>query len=315
MWLRFLAQTFPLQELVDYMQRLVGYSAVGEVREHLLPFAYGSGGNGKGVFLESIAGVLGDYATTSPNGFLMSTNYAPHTTEIARLAGKRMVLCSEVNEADRFDEAKVKQLTGGDSLTARFMRQDDFTFRPTHHLWLMANWQPPVESGGASFWRRMRLIPFTHTVPDTQRIEDLQGILARDHGPALLAWVARGAADYHRLGLQEPAGVKAATEDYAHSVDTVGRFLEEETELHLGDAAPHFSTKVSDLRSAYERWCSDNGENAIKGRPFQTQLQRNGILTGARAPRGPGGVRTYGGVTLNSAKVEQDDNQGDRGGW
>lgn len=315
MWLRFLAQTFPLQELVDYMQRLVGYSAVGEVREHLLPFAYGNGGNGKGVFLEALVAVLGDYATTSPNGFLMSSNYAPHTTEIARLAGKRMVLASEVNEDDRFDEAKVKQLAGGDSLTARFMRQDDFTFRPSHQIWLMGNHQPAVESGGHSFWRRLRLIPFTHTVADEHRIEDLQGILAREHGPAVLAWIAQGAASYARIGLQEPAGVKAATEDYAHSVDTVGRFLEEECELHLGDIAPHFATTVSALRQAYDRWCADNGENPLKGRAFQTQLQRAGILTGTKAPRASGGVRMYGGVTLNSARAEQDEHQGDRGGW
>lgn len=315
MWLRFLAQTFPLQELVDYMQRLVGYSAVGEVREHLLPFAYGNGGNGKGVFLEALVAVLGDYATTSPNGFLMSSNYAPHTTEIARLAGKRMVLASEVNEDDRFDEAKVKQLAGGDSLTARFMRQDDFTFRPSHQIWLMGNHQPAVESGGHSFWRRLRLIPFTHTVADENRIEDLQGILARDHGPAVLAWIAQGAAAYAQVGLQEPAGVKAATEDYAHSVDTVGRFLEEECTLHLGDAAQHFATTVSALRSSYDRWCADNGETPLKGRAFQTQLTRNGILTGTKAPRASGGVRMYGGVTLLSAKAEQDPNDGDRGGW
>lgn len=315
MWLGFLAQTFPLQDLVDYMQRLVGYSVVGEVREHLLPFAYGGGGNGKGVFLEAIKGVLGDYATTSPNGFLMASNYAPHTTEIARLAGKRMVICSEVNEEDKFDEAKVKQLAGGDSLTARFMRQDDFTFTPTHQLWLMGNHQPAVESGGHSFWRRLRLIPFTHTVPEEQIIEGLQDILPRDHGPAMLAWIARGAAEYARVGLQEPAGVKAATEDYAHSVDTVGRFLEEECELYAPDTAAHFATKVADLRRAYERWCEDNGETALKGRPFQTQLQRAGILTGTRAPRGTGGIRMYGGVTLNSAKAEQDEHQGDRGGW
>lgn len=315
MWLDFLAQTFPLQDLVDYMQRLVGYSAVGEVREHLLPFAYGGGGNGKGVFLEAIKGVLGDYATTSPNGFLMATNYAPHTTEIARLAGKRMVICSEVNEADRFDEAKVKQLAGGDTLTARFMRQDDFTFIPTHQLWLMGNHQPAVESGGHSFWRRLRLIPFTHTVPDTQIIEDLQGILARDHGPALLAWIARGAAAYAKGGLQEPSGVKAATEDYAHSVDTVGRFLEEECTIHQAGAAPHFSTTVSALRAAYDRWCADNGETPQKGRTFQTQLRSHGILTGTQAPRGTGGVRMYGGVTLLSAQTEQDPHDGDRGGF
>jgi P4 family phage/plasmid primase-like protien len=315
-WLAFLAQTFPgNQELVDFMQRQVGYSSVGEVREHILPFGYGSGGNGKGVFLETIAAVLGDYATSSPNGFLMATNYAPHSTEIARLAGTRFVICSEVNEDDRFDEAKVKLLTGGDRLTARFMRQDDFTFRPSHHLWLIGNHQPAVESGGHSFWRRLRLIPFTHTVADENRIEDLQGILARDHGPAVLAWIAQGAAAYARGGLQEPAGVKTATEDYAHSVDTVGRFLEEECTLHPGPAAPHLATTVAAFRAAYERWCADNGETALKGRAFQSQVRQKGILTGPQAPRGTGGVRMYGGVTLISAQVEQDDHDGDRGGW
>lgn len=316
MWEEFLHQTFPEgEDLIGYMQRLIGYSAVGEVREHLLPFGYGGGGNGKGVLLETILAVLGDYATTSPNGFLMATNYSAHTTEIARLAGVRFVICSEVNETDRFDEAKVKLLAGGDTLTARFMRQDDFTFTPTHQLWLVGNYQPAVESGGHSFWRRLRLIPFTHTVPDEKRIDDLQGIFARDHGPAVMAWIARGAAAYAAKGLQEPAGVKAATEDYAHSVDTVGRFLEEECTLHPGNAAAHLATDVSAIRAAYERWCLDNGETPLKGRAFQSQISRHGVLTGPQAPRGTGGTRRYGGVTLLSAKTEQDEHDGDRGGW
>lgn len=317
LWDQFLQTTFPGDgDLIGYMQRLVGYSAVGEVREHILPFAYGGGGNGKGVFLEAIKGVLGDYATTSPNGFLMASSYAPHTTEIARLAGQRMVICSEVNETDRFDEAKIKQLAGGDSLTARFMRQDDFTFTPTHQIWLMGNHQPAVESGGHSFWRRLRLIPFTHTVPDDQIIEGLQGILANDHGPAILAWVARGAAAYAAGGLQEPAGVKAATEDYAHSVDTVGRFVEEECTLYPNPTVNHPSTTVAALRNAYEAWCHDNGETPVRGRAFQAQLRKHGVLTGRDAPKGTGGTRTYGGITINEAVKERpDEHDGDRGGF
>src|SRR5664279_3991961 len=100
--------------------------------------------------------------------------YSQHETEIARLAGARMVLCSEVNETDKFDEAKVKKLTGGDSLTARFMRQDHFTFTPSHHLWLLGNHKPTVTSGGRGFWRRCRLIPFLHEVPKDQEVDDLQ---------------------------------------------------------------------------------------------------------------------------------------------
>lgn len=314
LWDRFLATTFQDPQLVGYMQRLIGYSTVGKVREHILPFAYGHGGNGKGALLEAVVAVLGDYATSSPNGFLMASNYAQHSTEIARLAGARFVICSEVNESDRFDEAKVKQLTGGDSLTARFMRQDDFTFTPTHHLWLMGNHQPAVESGGNSFWRRIRLIPFTHTVPEAERIEDLQGILATEHGPALLNWIAQGAAHYHQHGLQEPASVTEATRDYAHDVDTVARFLEEDATLHPGPNANTFATTCAALRNAYETWCRANGEAPIKGRAFQTQLAKHGITVGANAPRSPK-HKMYGGVTLNSSEEEPDPHDGDRGGF
>jgi P4 family phage/plasmid primase-like protien len=314
LWENFLATTFQDPELTGYMQRLIGYSCVGKVREHILPFAYGHGGNGKGALLEAVVAVLGDYATTSPNGFLMASNYAQHSTEIARLAGARFVICSEVNESDRFDEAKVKQLTGGDTLTARFMRQDDFTFTPTHHLWLMGNHQPAVESGGNSFWRRLRLIPFTHTVPEAERIEDLQGILATDHGPALLNWIAVGAAHYHQHGLQEPASVTEATKDYAHDVDTVARFLEEDTTLHPGPNANSFATTCSALRNAYETWCKANGETPLKGRGFQSQLVKHGITVGAAAPRART-AKMYGGVTLNSAETEPDEHDGDRGGF
>jgi P4 family phage/plasmid primase-like protien len=182
-WARFLTDTFNDETLIAYLRRLVGYSAVGVVGPHVLPFCHGSGGNGKGVFLEVLVKALGDYATTAPSGFLMASAHVSHETEIARLAGARMVLCSEVNEDDRFDEAKVKQLTGGDTLTARFMRQDHFTFAATHQLWLMGNHKPAVRSGGRSFWRRLRLVPFEHEVPEDKVVDDLQGILFRDHGP------------------------------------------------------------------------------------------------------------------------------------
>lgn len=174
-WLNFLGDTFDgHDELPAYLRRLVGYSVTGVVREHVLPFAFGPGANGKGVFLETLRAVLGDYATTAPSGFLMAKNYSGHETEIARLAGARMVVCSEINEGDRFDEAKVKQLTGGDTLAARFMRMDHFTFQPTHKLWLMGNHQPTVNGGGHSFWRRLRIVPFVNTVPEHRRVEDLQ---------------------------------------------------------------------------------------------------------------------------------------------
>jgi putative DNA primase/helicase len=221
----------------------------------------------------------------------MAQAYASHETEIARLAGARMVICSEVNEDDRFDEAKVKQLTGGDTLTARFMRQDHFSFVPTHHLWLMGNAKPSVRTGGRSFWRRLRLIPFEHEVPEEKVIDDLQGTLVREHGPALLAWIAAGAADFHAMGLLEPDSVKAATAEYARDQDTVARFVEECCHL-----AAHESVKarMGVIRDAYERWCATTGEPAVSVKAFGLALKNRFGVGEARTKI----ARFYVGITL-----------------
>jgi P4 family phage/plasmid primase-like protien len=292
-WTGFLADTFGGNgDLIAYLRRLVGYSAVGVVGPHVLPFCHGSGGNGKGVFLEVLVKVLGDYATTAPSGFLMASAHVSHETEIARLAGARMVLCSEVNEDDRFDEAKVKQLTGGDTLTARFMRQDHFTFAATHQLWLMGNHKPAVRSGGRSFWRRLRLVPFEHEVPEDKVVDDLQGILSRDHGPAILAWIIRGAVQYAEGGLREPESVKAATADYAHDQDTVGRFVEECCRLGGGE---HVQIKVGLVRAAYERWCISEGEQPVTAKAFGQALARRFGVESSRTRQ----ARMYVGLSLN----------------
>lgn len=299
-WLTFLADTFSGHPgLADYLQRLVGYSATGVIREHILPFAFGGGANGKGVFLETLRAVLGDYATTAPSGFLMARNYASHETEIARLSGARFVVCSEVNEGDRFDEAKVKMLTGGDTLTARFMRQDHFTFTPTHTLWLMGNHQPTVTAGGYSFWRRLRIIPFTNTVPPDRMVEDLQGILATEHGGAVLAWIVQGAAAYFAEGLNEPESVRAATAEYAHDQDTVSRFVEECCHVGGGHLV---TTKISTFREAYEQWCRVGGEQPVSAKALGTALRtRYGVTSGSS-----GRYRFYRGIALLETEGDED---------
>lgn len=289
LWEKFTADTFPDQELRDYVHRLVGYSAIGIVREHILPFGLGEGGNGKGVMFETLKAVLGDYAQTAPADFLMQTRYQNHPTDVAELQGARMVLNSEVNEGDKFDEAKVKRLAGGDSITARKMRQDNFTFRPTHQMWLFGNYTPGVEAGGNSFWRRLRLIPFSHTVPDAEKILDLAEQLITQHAGAVLAWVARGAAEYARAGLREPASVIAATADYQRSQDTVERFLEDECVR-----GPEATVTCNALRNAYNRYCESNGDKAIKGKALTAALGKHGV-----EPLGKiNGVRYYQGARL-----------------
>ncbi|WP_018254003.1 phage/plasmid primase, P4 family [Salinispora mooreana] len=311
-WNEFLADTFgDNDELITYLRRLVGYSAVGHVGPHVLPFCHGSGGNGKGVFLEALAGVLGDYATTAPVGFLMAQSHPGHETEIARLAGSRMVICSEVNDDDRFDEAKVKMLTGGDSLTARFMRQDHFTFTPSHQLWLMGNHQPAVRSGGRSFWRRLRLIPFEHEVPEEKIVDDLQGILVRDHGPALLAWITAGTTQYHASGLQEPARVKAATAEYAHDQDSVAKFVQEC--CHLG-GGEHVTIKTAKVREAYEQFCYAEGEAPVSAKALGAALEKRFKVLRLRTPA----ARLYGNLSLlidDDASSDASSVRDEQGGW
>lgn len=310
-WLQFLADTFNDPDLIAYLQRLVGYSAIGMVGPHVLPFTVGSGGNGKGVFLESITGVLGDYATTAPVGFLMTHQHASHETEIARLAGARMVVCSEVNEGDRFDEAKVKQLTGGDTITARFMRQDHFTFTPTHQLWLMGNTRPEVRTGGRSFWRRLRLIPFEHEVPADQIIDDLQGILVRDHGPALLAWLVAGAVAYAAGGLAEPGKVKAATAEYEADQDNLARFVDEC--CHVG-GGQHVQIKAARVREAYEKWCYATGETPVTVKAFGMAMKNRFHVELARTRS----ARMYVGLALladEDASPDASPESEERNGW
>jgi putative DNA primase/helicase len=299
-WVRFLAQTFGGdEELLRYVQRMAGYSASGSVKWHVLPFLHGPGGNGKGVFLNVLRAILGDYAATAPNAFLMAGGQR-HETEIARLHGLRLVIASEVNQDAKFDEAKVKELTGGDGLTARFMRQDHFTFEPTHKLWLMGNHQPRVSAGGQSFWRRLRLMPFTRT-PD-EVIEDLDLLLIAEEGPGILAWVVQGAVDVFAHGLRDPDSVKAATAQYAAEEDALARFLDEAC-IVGGGAQVRTVTEV--LRSAYEKWCRAEGEDPMPSRQLGRELKdRFNIIR-----KGSNGTYSYINVALLAPADERWDDE------
>ncbi|MEU5668454.1 DNA primase family protein, partial [Streptomyces longwoodensis] len=193
-WHSFLRDTFgddaKGRETIAFLHLLLGYSVTGDVGAQILPFLYGSGANGKSVLLEVMMQILGDYANAAPPGFLMEKGkFTEHSTELTELHGRRIVVCSELKPNDKFNEARVKLLTGGDTITARRMRQDFFTFRPTHKLWLLGNHRPEVGTGGYAFWRRMRIIPFERKVPDELKIDNLAQELVRDEGPGILHWL------------------------------------------------------------------------------------------------------------------------------
>ncbi|MFJ8995559.1 phage/plasmid primase, P4 family [Streptomyces sp. NPDC102279] len=301
-WAQFIADTFGEDsDVAAFVQRLAGYSASGDTRFHILPFLNGPGGNGKSVILDVLRIILGDYAATAPNTFLMA-GQQQHETEVARLHGLRLVVVSEVNQDARFDEAKMKLLTGGDALTARFMRQDHFTFEPTHHLWLMGNHLPAVKAGGDSFWRRLRLIPFTRSVPPERKIEGLARILADEEGPGILAWMIAGAVDVFTAGLREPAAVMAFTETYAEEEDSLARFMSDC--CYLGGGA-NVTINTAKLRAAYDDWCRAEGETPLKPQVFGRELRTRFSIEQLRS----NGRRFYVGVALLTQPGEGDDDE------
>lgn len=282
-WLRFLADTFgddaEGQEMIDFLHLLLGYSITGDVGGQVMPFLFGSGKNGKSVLLDVLMKLLGDYADAAPPGFLMARPYEGHPTDLAELHGRRVFVCSEVKPGDKFDEARVKLLTGGDRIKARRMRQDFFSFAPTHKLWLLGNHRPEVGTGGFAFWRRMRLIPFERVVSDDRKIDNLADILVAEEGPGILNWLIDGARRYLAgdKDLTGPARVRIATTAYAETEDHTGRFLDECCALH-----PDHRAEQTGLYAAYKSWCQNEGAPAISSRAFATRVRE---LVGLASPK------------------------------
>ncbi|OKJ49590.1 DNA primase [Streptomyces sp. CB02009] len=281
-WDRFLVDTFgddePAREVIAYLHLMLGYSITGDVGGQVLPFLFGSGKNGKSVLMDVLMKVLGDYADAAPPGFLMARPYEGHPTDLAELHGRRVIVCSEVKPGDRFDEARVKLLTGGERIKARRMRQDFFSFQPTHKLWLQGNHRPEVGTGGFAFWRRMRLIPFERVVPDQRKVDNLADVLVTEEGPGILNWLIDGARRYlaGQRDLTGPERVRIATTAYAETEDHTGRFYGECCRLDQGLRAEQTA-----LYSAYTTWCHHEGASAMSSRAFATRTRE---LVGLKSP-------------------------------
>ncbi|MER5200003.1 DNA primase family protein [Streptomyces sp. NPDC002755] len=282
-WERFLTDTFGAdaedRQMIAYLQLLLGYSVTGDVGGQVLPFLFGFGKNGKSVLLDVLMKLLGDYADAAPPGFLMARPYEGHPTDLAELHGRRVIVCSEVKHGDKFDEARVKLLTGGDRIKARRMRQDFFSFEPTHKLWLLGNHRPEVGTGGFAFWRRMRLIPFERIVPDHRKIDNLADILVTEEGPGILGWLIDGARRYlaGARDLTGPERVRIATTAYAETEDHTGRFYEECCIL-----GPELRAEQTAFYTIYRTWCQDEGAPAMSSRAFAARTRE---LVGLASPK------------------------------
>ncbi|MGW0345990.1 DNA primase family protein [Streptomyces anthocyanicus] len=273
-WKRFLGDTFGEdaegRQLIDFVHDLLGYSITGDVGAQIMPFLYGHGKNGKSVLLDVVVKLLGDYADAAPPGFLMTRPFEGHPTDLAELHGRRVIVCSELRPGDRFDETRFKHLTGGDRIKARRMRQDSFSFAPTHKLWLLGNHRPEVGTGGYAFWRRMRLVPFERTVAADRRIDNLSDLLVAEEGPGILHWLVTGARNYLNgsRDLTGPPRVQAADLAYAESEDQVGRFLAERCVL-----APGMRAEQGRLYSSYKEWCELEEAAPVSSRAFAARVR------------------------------------------
>jgi putative DNA primase/helicase len=269
-------------DLVRFVQRLFGMALVGEASESYLPIFCGGGSNGKTVTTETILDVFGEYGLKAPSDLLLAKGSSEHPTAIADLFGRRLVLAAESDEGRRLAEGTVKELTGGDTIRARKMRQDYWDFKPSHTIILITNHKPRVRGTDFAIWRRLALVPFSVTfwdadkggsgLPELQADKGLKAKLQSELG-GILRWCVDGCLEWQRSGLRLPESVTAATSSYKASEDVIAEFLNEC--LAFGET---YSIKASTLRTRLDEWCKSNGERPINSRRLSDYLASIGIV-------------------------------------
>jgi putative DNA primase/helicase len=241
-------------ELQKFLQRMSGYGLTGVTIEHALFFLYGTGANGKGVFINTVAGVMGDYHRTAPLETFTDSNNERHPTELAMLHGARLVTVAETEANKRWSESRIKTLTGGDPIDARFMRQDFFTYTPQFKLNISGNHRPGLNSVNEAIRRRVNMLPFAVTIPEAQRDKNLTEKLKAEW-PGILAWMIEGCLEWQKVGMRQPQVVRDATDEYLKAEDQLGRWIEECLEHD-----PNGWASSTDLFYSWKQWAVENGE-------------------------------------------------------
>lgn len=258
-------------DLILFLRRVAGYSLTGSTEEHALFFLYGLGANGKSTFLAAITEAAGDYHCTTPIETFTASGHDRHPTELAGLRGARLVTATETEEGRRWAESRIKALTGGDRIAARFMRQDFFEFTPTFKLVIAGNHKPGLRSVDEAIRRRFNLIPFTVTIPpeerDEQLLEKLKGEL-----PGILAWMIEGCADWREQGLAAPKIVTDATAEYLEAEDAIAAWVED---CATRDA--NAFEKKSTLFASFSEWAEKSGEHIGSQKRFSQSLEARGF--------------------------------------
>lgn len=277
-WERFLQEIFDGDnELIQFVQTAVGYSLTGSTKEQKLFMLYGTGRNGKSVFMNTIAALMGTYAMETPPETLMRSHDRSErpSNDVARLAGARLVATNETEEGQFLAESKVKAMTGDDVMIARFLHKEFFEFRPQFKLWIRTNHKPRIKGSDEGIWRRIRLVPFGVQIAPNKVDPDL-GDKLKAELPGILNWAIEGCFAWQQIGLQTPAKVADATEDYRSSQDLLGAFLNESCVVDPRRQAG--IVKLADLYAAYKEWCDDAGERAMSKRNLSFRLSERGFV-------------------------------------
>jgi putative DNA primase/helicase len=272
LWHRFLDEfTNHDRELQAYLKRACGYCLTGLTNEEALFFLYGTGGNGKGVFVHTVAGVMGDYHRTAPMDVFIASNVERHPTELAMLQGARLVTATETEEGKRWDEPRIKALTGSDPISARFMRQDFFEYLPQFKLVISGNHRPGLRSVDEAIRRRLNNINCAAVIPEARRDPYLTEKLKQEWS-GVLRWMIDGCIEWQRDRLKPPSAVVTATNDYLESEDAFGSWLEECCLIDVNGKAT-----LKELWDKWQEWAVNNHEFVgTKGR-FQLRLEDRGF--------------------------------------
>jgi putative DNA primase/helicase len=290
-WLQFLQEaTGRDEELITFLQQWCGYCLTGLTREHALIFVYGPGGNGKSVFLNVVTGILKDYATTAAMDTFTASTSDKHPTDLAMLRGARLVTASETEEGRAWAESRIKQMTGGDRISARFMRQDFFEYTPQFKLTVVGNHKPVLKNVDEAARRRFNIVPFVLKPQTPDR--GLEGKLMSE-APAILQWMIDGCLDWQANGLLKPASVLAATEEYFSDQDLFAHWLAEECDCEPGNLEK--SETSSKLFGSWKEFAIAAGTSSGSQQSFKDTMTRHGFkfFKGRRA-------REFFGIALRS---------------
>jgi putative DNA primase/helicase len=275
-------------ELVAFLKRMAGYALTGSTQEHALFFLCGTGANGKTTFINAVTGIVGVYHRTAPIETFTAAQNERHPTDLAGLRGSRFVTSVETEEGRRWAESKIKTLTGGDKIAARFMRQDFFEFVPTFKLLIAGNHKPGLRSVDEAIRRRFHLVPFNVVIPPEQRDKNL-GDRLRPEWPGILAWMIDGCIEWQEYGLAPPEAVTSATAAYLEAEDAIAAWIED-----AGTYDQNAWEKKATLFARWKAWADNAGEYAGSRKSFSEKLEARGLISERKShARGFRGFRLH----------------------